>query len=348
MDIKVFTEKEYYKVRRLYPNFGKINSLKEKEEEYYLETEDEYEVHNEHDKIFKKILEKPKEAEFIIKKVLNLDRNKKLDIISVRNEYVTVDFRGKQVDMLYKLKDREVYFVIEHQSTQDNEMPYRILEYETEIMRRCFIENEFKNRLHAKVIAIVIYTGPGKWKQPQSIVEIQEKFGYKVNPNENYSGLGEYNILSIDECANKELLEEGTFISKAMLIEKVRGEEELIDVLEKIIPMIKDNEKADMITILRYILMKDLGKEKAKEYIKILEGGIDMSGFVNTLREDRERTIKKARKEGKEEGKIEGREEASKEAKIEESFRVAKSMVKEKIDISIVEKITGLKRNQFM
>ena len=314
MDIKVFTEKEYHKVRRLYPNFGKINSLKEKEEEYYLETEDEYEVHNEHDKIFKKILEKPKEAEFIIKKVLNLDRNKKLDIISVRNEYVTVDFRGKQVDMLYKLKDREVYFVIEHQSTQDNEMPYRILEYETEIMRRCFIENEFKNKLHAKVIAIVIYTGPGKWKQPQSIVEIQEKFGYKVNLNENYSGLGKYNILSIDECSN----------------------EELIDVLEKIIPMIKDNEKADMITILRYILIKDLGKEKAQEYIKILEGGIDMSGFVNTLREDRERTIKKARKEGKEEGKI------------EEAFRVAKSMVKEKIDISIVEKITGLKRNQFM
>ena len=348
MSIKVFTEKEYHKVRRLYPNFGKINSLKEKEEEYYLETEDEYEVHYAHDKTFKKILEKPKEAEFIIKKVLNLDRNKKLDIISVRNEYVTVDFRGKQVDMLYKLKDREVYFAIEHQSTQDNEMPYRILEYETEIMRRCFIENEFKNRLHAKVIAIVIYTGPGKWKQPQSIVEIQEKFGYKVNPNENYSGLGEYNILSIDECSNEELLEEGTFISKAMLIEKVRGEEELIDVLEKIIPMIKDNEKADMITILRYILMKDLGKEKAKEYIKILEGGIDMSGFVNTLREDRERTIKKARKEGKEEGKIEGREEGRKEGKIEESFRVAKSMVKEKIDINIVEKITGLKRNQFM
>ena len=76
--------------------------------------------------------------------MLNLDRNKKLDIISVRNEYVTVDFRGKQVDMLYKLKDREVYFVIEHQSTQDNEMTYRILEYEPEIMRRFFIENEFK------------------------------------------------------------------------------------------------------------------------------------------------------------------------------------------------------------
>lgn len=254
--------------------------------------------------------------------------------------------------MSYKLKDRNVYFVIEHQSTQDNEMPCRILEYETEIMRRCFIENGFKNKLYAKVIAIVIYTGQGKWKQPKSIVKIQEKFGYKVNPNENYSGLGEYNIVSIDECTNKELLEEETFLIKAILIEKAREEKELIDVLEKIIPMIKNDEKADMIAILRYILVKDLGKEKAQKYIKILEGGIDMSGFVNTLREDRERTIKKARKEGKEEGKVEGikegRIEGRKEGKIEEAFRVAKSMVKEKIDISIVEKITGLKRNQFM
>ena len=51
MSIKVFTEKEYYKAKRLYPNLGKINFLKEKGEEYHLETENEYEVHNEHDKI---------------------------------------------------------------------------------------------------------------------------------------------------------------------------------------------------------------------------------------------------------------------------------------------------------
>ena len=78
-------------------------------------------------------------------------------------------------------------------------------------------------------------------------------------------------------------------------------------------------------------MLKDSEKEKAESYIKILEGGIDMVGFVNTLREDRERTIEKARKEGK----------------IEEAVRVAKSMVKEKIDIDLIEKVTGLKRSEF-
>ncbi len=57
-----------------------------------------------------------------------------------------------------------------------------------------------------------------------------------------------------------------------------------------------------------------------------------MSDFVNTLREDREMTIKKAKKEGK----------------IEEAVRLAKSMMKEKININLIEKVTGLKRSEFM
>ena len=107
-----------------------------------------------------------------------------------------------------------------------------------------------------------------------------------------------------------------------------------------------------MIGILRYVLIKDLGKEKAEKYIKILEGGIDMGGFVNELRADRERTILKAEEKGKEqgikEGKKEGIKEGKKEGRIQEAIRVAKSMLKEKIDIATIEKITRLNRNQFM
>ena len=55
--------------------------------------------------------------------------------------------------------------------------------------------------------------------------------------------------------------------------------------------MTKEDEKADMIEILFKILEKYLGKEKAKKYIKMLEGGMNMGTFVNELRTDRERTI---------------------------------------------------------
>ncbi len=336
MEVKVFAKKEYFRAMRLYPGVGKISNLAEEGEKYHLGTEDEYEVHKEHDKLFKKILERLSEAEFAIKKVLNLDKNEKLEIISVRNEFVTIDFRGKQADMVYKLKDKDIYFIIEHQSTQDPDMAFRILEYEVEIMDRAFKENGFRSKFCAKVIPIVIYTGKGRWRQPKSVVEIQEEFGYKTKPDTNYAGIGEYNVLDINECTKEELLEEGTFLSKAMLMEKARSEDELIAVLDKIIPMTKEDEKADMIEILRYILVKDLGKEKAKKYIKMLEGGMNMGTFVNELRADRERTILSAKKEGKEEGREEGREEGI--------FQVALEMLKFNMKDEDILKVTHISK----
>ena len=69
-----------------------------------------------------------------------------------------------------------------------------------------------------------------------------------------------------------------------------------------------------------------------------------MSVFVNLLREDRERTIKKAWKESYEIGRKEVIEEEEREVDI----RIAKAMLKEKIDIDLIEKVTGLKRDEFI
>ena len=265
--------------------------LEDSDEEYFYETKEERKIHNEHDKLVKKILEKPREVEFVVRKALGI--KEKLEIEEVRNEFITIDYRGKQVDLLYKIKGKEVYLLIEHQSTQDVKMPYRILEYEVQIMDRSFRKNNYKTEKLAKVIAIVIYTGPGEWKMPQKLEEIEISFNYSKK------------------------------------------------ILEEILPLTKENEREDVINILRYILVKDIGEEKAKEYIKKLEEGvIEMSGYVNYLRQDREATMLKMRNEGKSEGEKEG--------KIQEAIRVAKNMLKEKIDLNLIEKITGLKRSQFM
>ena len=332
--MKVFTEKEYQKVLFLFPNIGKSTYLAEEEQEYYYELDEETQIHNEHDKLYKKILERPEEMEYVIRKTTKI--KEKLDIVAMRNELITMDFRGKQADVLYKLKNREVYFLVEHQSTQDKDMALRILEYETQIMDRSFLENNFKQDFKAKVISIVLYTGIGKWKSAQSIVDIQEKFGYEINPSLDYSKIGEYNLLDINKCTKAELLKDNTLLSKAILLEKARNEEELIDVLEEIIPSIKENERAEMIAIIRYILIKDLGKEKAREFIKKLEGGVEMGVFVNELRENREKELRKIKRQGVLEGKLEA------------LILTAKNMLKEKFDINVIEKVTGLKRNQFM
>ena len=299
--------------------------------EYFYETKEERKIHNEHDKLVKKILEKPREVEFVVRKALGI--KEKLEIEEVRNEFITIDYRGKQVDLLYKIKGKEVYLLIEHQSTQDVKMPYRILEYEVQIMDRSFRKNNYQTEKLAKVIAIVIYTGPGKWKMPQRLEEIQITFGYSKKILEDYDLTVGYNLLDINKLSKEELLEGETLFGRMMLVERARREEELIEILEEILPLTKENEREDVINILRYILVKDIGEDKAQEYIKKLEEGvIDMSGYVNYLRQDREATMLKMRNEGE----------------IQEAIRVAKNMLKEKMDLNLIEKITGLKRSQFM
>ena len=280
--------------------------LEDSDEEYFYETKEERKIHNEHDKLVKKILEKPREVEFVVRKALGI--KEKLEIEEVRNEFITIDYKGRQVDLLYKIKGKEVYLLIEHQSTQDVKMPYRILEYEVQIIDRSFRKNNYQTEKLAKVIAIVIYTGPGEWKMPQRLEEIQISFNYSKKILEDYDLTVGYNLLDINKLSKEELLESETLFGRMMLVERARREEELIEILEEILPLTKENEREDVINILRYILVKDIGEEKAKEYIKKLEEGvIEMSGYVNYLRQDREATMLKMRNEGKKEGKKEGK-----------------------------------------
>ena len=311
--------------------------LEDSDEEYFYETKEERKIHNEHDKLVKKILEKPREVEFVVRKALGI--KEKLEIEEVRNEFITIDYRGKQVDLLYKIKGKEVYLLIEHQSTQDVKMPYRILEYEVQIIDRSFRKNNYQTEKLAKVIAIVIYTGPGEWKMPQRLEEIQISFNYSKKILEDYDLTVGYNLLDINKLSKEELLEGETLFGRMMLVERARREEELIEILEEILPLTKENEREDVINILRYILVKDIGEEKAKEYIKKLEEGvIEMSGYVNYLRQDREATMLKMRNEGKSEGKSEG----IKEGKRAGENNIIKTLFKNKMPAKEIAEKTGI------
>ena len=305
--------------------------MKELEEEKY--------IHNEHDKLFKRILDRINEVESIIKKTLGKE-TEKIEIETVRNELTTRDYRGRMVDVLYKLKDKEVYFLIEHQSTQNTYMAYKIFEYETELINRSYMQNVEKSKKIAKVIKVVIFTGIGNWKPARSIVELQEEYGNKVKIDKHYEGIGEYKLLESKDYSLKEIIsKESTLLGKAIIIEKARREETLIAVLDEIIPDIKEDEIDEMVRMIKYILVKDLGKDVANKYIKILESKIKEEGGKNAmvetmraLREDRKRTIMEARNTGKKAGKIQD----------------AKNMLRENIDIDIIERVTGLKREQFI
>ena len=147
-------------------------------------------------------------ADFI-NKALELKSNKITgkDIIREKQEYITSRFDKKEVDVLYKLKDKNIYFLIEHQSTVDYFMPYRIMEYQVEILRsnsHLFMD---KKKKIPRVISIVIYTGKNNWNVEQDIRNMQEEFrGTKTQ------ALGVYNLIDIHDYTKQELLDKENLI----------------------------------------------------------------------------------------------------------------------------------------
>lgn len=57
------------------------------------------------------------------------------ELVASQNSFVTTELKYREADIVYKLKDRNIVFLIEHQTKVDFKMPYKILNYQIEIMR---------------------------------------------------------------------------------------------------------------------------------------------------------------------------------------------------------------------
>lgn len=69
-----------------------------------------------------------------LKHFLNLDVESKM-LEEQKTNFINEYFVKRESDIIYKIKDNNIYFLIEHQSTSDRNMPERILTYSLEIIR---------------------------------------------------------------------------------------------------------------------------------------------------------------------------------------------------------------------
>lgn len=323
--MKKFTYQEYIEYQK---EISKKEEKERKEKEEYIKEITQKRVNNPHDKIFRIYLDNREEVVKIINRKLELKRKlEKEEIEKYNSSFVNKRYENRESDVVYKKKDQKIFFLIEHQTSIDYSMPKRILEYEIEIMESN-IDHKKKMKKGEKlpaIIPIVIYTGRKKWDVAKYIEECQEKLeGGKI------PGLGSYYIIDINEYSKEELEEDELFFSKILLIEKARTEEELIEILTDIAKKIKDEKaKEELKRMIYYIYREKIGEEKTRELIEKLKEGESMKLAVERML-DKE-YAKRDRK-----------------SRQEEALSLAKKMLKEKIDINIVMKITGLKKEQLM
>ncbi len=306
-----------------------VKGLAEESTPYKLEM---IRVNKPHDKIFKLILAEKKQAIELINKVLNLSpKLTENEIERYSTEHIDYLLRESVSDFVYKMKQMDVFFLLEHQSTMDYNMPKRILEYEVEIIKEVVKGKRLTKNNHKlpMVIPIVIYTGSRRWNVEKYIQDCQVilKGAEKVK-------LGEYYVIDVNDYSNEELENDELFLSKVLLLEKLKREEEIIQVLDRIIHTEKDSKNQEILKrVIAFILKGKISDKNIEKLMKKLE------------REEPDMVIEVLQKENERQRKI-GIREGVKQGIKQATLKIAKKMLQSGIKLEEIEKVTGLTKEE--
>lgn len=287
-------------------------------------------INNEHDKIFRTVLDKKTDVSKFLNKFIGLNI-KTEELEKYNSSYIDPKFKNKEADIVYRIKDKNSFLLIEHQTKIEKKMPIRLHEYSTEIMASAMEENKYKSI--PSVIPIVLYTGKTKWKIENETIEKQQFF------KEVKLIDGEFNLIDINDFSKKELLEDDIFITKMMLVEKCKDEIEMVQALEKIENKIKEEDKSTFRRIVKEIWSLRIGTENANKILeKIEEGSGNMMAVMEMLLAENEKYINIGRQEGMKKGRLEGGKQKIKE--------IVQKMLAENFTKEMIMKITGLKKEE--
>lgn len=220
------------------------------------------EVHQRHDKTFKEILSNKDEMSNFLKQFLGINI-KKEELEEQKNDFITKHFEKKESDVIYKVKDKEIYFLIEHQSSLDKRISERILEYSLEIRRVVKKNNNAKTLM--LVIPIVLYTGKRKWKIPTNFSSMQiQNSKYK-----KYLIKQEYELIDINKYEKQDLINKNTKISSMLLIEKTTNKEELMKILLELSSMTDSKERIKWLERIIEHILPNICRDEKEEILKI-------------------------------------------------------------------------------
>ena len=250
--MKTFTYYDY--IRCIHTlRLNAVLQLAEESTEYRIKQKKE---NNRHDKLVKIILKDEKEMAIFINKFL--EPKEKIDsrnLIKFTNSYITRKYKTKEADLVYQLKNQDIFFLVEHQSTVDYAMPYRILNYCIDIMQEWSKTKKIKRETRYPIIVpIVIYTGMERWRIPKKFKEKQISNSVFENNKIDI----EYNLVEINKLSVQFLLKKRSLFACGMILEKSKNEKELKENVESIVKTVKDKKLLEEIKniILYTIIIK--------------------------------------------------------------------------------------------
>ncbi len=266
---------------------------------------------------------------YIINQVLNLkEKIREEELEKYNSSFVTNDLQNKEADIVYKMKEKNIFFLIEHQSKVDYSMPYRLEEYRIEIIKSAIDIEKIKNKGYEipEVIPIVIYTRKGNWNAKLHLHSIQDERFKNVN-------LQKYNLIDINKYEKETLIDSNYLIDKMFLIQRSEGQEEMKKTIIQAVETTKDEkDKEKLIRIVKLTLMKQINKDELEEIIKSKKGEVEvMEEVIERLKRD---AIKEGLKEGLKQGLKEG------------VSSIIKNMLQKGIEVNEIKELTGVSKKE--
>ena len=156
----------------------------------------------------------------------------------------------------------------------------------------------------------------------------------------------------MNNYTEEKLLETPSFMTKALLIEKAKDNEQMANYIEKIVEIINkdkenysDNMKEIFKIMLTQIIKNKIGKEKTDEFLNKLNIGGDenMMAVFETIQQDNKRIYRRGKKDGIVEGIKKGISQGISQGIMENSIAIAKKLLSRNNSKEEVAEITGLK-----
>lgn len=257
-----------------------------------------------HDKLYRDFLNDKVEFSLFLKQFLNINIPPD-DLTKYNNTFITEDYKNRHSDIVYKVKNENLYILLEHQSSIDNSMNYRILQYYSYILKDTVNVSKLKNRNYKfpMIIPILLYTGNRKWNFVPNISNKQADLYNKNLPSKKLDF--EYYFVNINDYSKEELLNIDSIVAYSMAMDKCTTNDEILDVLFTLSNIIKDNIKKNFLKRLIIHVYNDLPSDSVREeLLKKLneEEDLDMKYVWDYIREDYLRQEKKGIDKGMKEG----------------------------------------------
>ena len=289
-----------------------------------------------HDATFRQFLTQPEIARDFMELHLPAELRALCDLSTLKLEsgsFVEDDLRQYFSDVLYSLKttagDGYVHVLIEHQSSPDRHMAFRLLRYAVAAMQRHLEAGHKKLPL---VIPVLFYTGK-RSPYPYSTRWLDE-FDDPAVAEKLYGGsfpLTDITVIPDDDIMNHRSMAALTLLQKHI---HQRDVATLTDRLATL--LMADYLSSSQVAVLIHYLLQAGESADSEAFVRELAQRVPQHGdaLMTIAQQLEQKGIEKGIQLGRQEGRSEGEREAT--------LKIARTMLQNGIDRNTVMKMTGL------